>query len=198
MKTSVVQIGLVSLIGWTIAVVGTLILSLMGVAHPFFALNELITRAEVSGVYNFETFGVIFTLWATSAFLLVSGPNLFTSPSIESLFPIILLLIVGFLVGYLLGFSRGVPANILIVGGGTILGILLAFLVPYSLPTAGLSLEDQELMKGIVGTLVKITYLVPPNFIAESVITMGLCIGSGLIGGIGRKVIGPKRKKKRK
>ncbi|MFX0201478.1 MAG: hypothetical protein ACFFCW_35625 [Candidatus Hodarchaeota archaeon] len=176
----------ISLISWAIIEVVIFFFSLLSLADPFFALNELFSRYDATGTYNFSYFGIVFNLWATSTFLSASGLNLLTPPlSIESLFPPLLLIGVTAAIGYYLGFVKAIPTFLLLLAWGTILGLVLAILIPFTVPTAGLSPEDKEIVNDSVGDFLKMTFLIPVNLLFEVLFTIGLCLGGVAIGGIG-------------
>ncbi|MHA2226784.1 MAG: hypothetical protein ACXAC8_16345 [Candidatus Hodarchaeales archaeon] len=189
---------LISIAGWMIVIIGIFIISLLGLADPFLALQEVFSRNDVSVIYNFEAFGIIFKLWAISALIPISGLNLLISPLlIESLFPIFILLIISIGTGYLLGIKKGIPINVLLLVWGTIFGILLAVLIPFTLPTAGIAPEDIAAIQGLSGDLVRLTFLIPPNLLTDAALTLGLCLGSVVIGGLGQRIISPDKAKAR-
>ena len=107
MKPLVKDILIVSLIGWMIAALGTLILSFLALADPFFALEEFFLRYGSTGNYTFEYFGLVFTLWVSSTFIPVSSLNFLTSPiTILSLVPFALLLVASGFIGFKVGFKK--------------------------------------------------------------------------------------------
>jgi hypothetical protein len=185
---------LIFLLGWFIVVVGIWIFSILGLANPFFSLTEIFVKVGVEVTYDFNTFGFLFNLWAISATLPVLSLNLFSQPlAIDGLIPFLTLSIICIFAGFKLGMRKGIPTSILIVFGGTILGIVLAVSVPFTLPTAGVSPEDQTIIRGLGDELIKLTYLIPLNFLVEVIITLGFAIGSVFIGVIGRKILTPEK-----
>ena len=97
------KILLFSFIGGLIAVISSFILTIAGIIDPFVFLAEIFARAEVTYSYDFETFGIFLKLWTSAAFLPIAGQNLLNSPLlIESLLPLILMIVISFVLGYLL------------------------------------------------------------------------------------------------
>lgn len=185
-----IKIILFSLGCWLILTFSILILSVFNIADPFFTLEEFFSRFGSSGTYSFPAFGLVFSLWSISSFLAVFGLNLITAPlSLGSLFPIIILFTITVSVGYFVGLRKGIPITILLLMWGTLFGLLLSLIVPYTLPTTGLSSEDQDNVLNLGGNLFKLTYLIPLNLIFELIITIGLCIGGLGIGFISQKIV---------
>ena len=191
-----------SLLGWVVLIFITYILAILGLADPASAVAAVFQKYEVTSTLNAATFGPIFNLWVISASIPISVMALSSSPLlIESIFPFILVLIMCGALGYVFGVKKGLMAICLLVVYGIVFGVLLGFLTPLTLPAAALSPEDQAVIQGLGGSFAKLTVLMPINLLPELILTMGLCLGTGLIGGfIPQKFSGirPKRKKKKK
>jgi hypothetical protein len=188
-----------SFIGGLIAVLGSFILTILGIIDPFVLLAEIFAKAEITYSYDFETFGIFLKLWTSAAFLPIAGQNLLISPlQVESLLPLILMIAISFVLGYLLKIPDGLSASILVLLMSMGISMVFAIVVPHTLPSIGLSPSDLAQLRGLTDELVFLTIFTPPNWLEGSVITFGSCLLASLAGGLIHKVISPNKPKSKK
>ena len=198
------KILLYSFLGGLIAVIGSFVLTLLGIIDPYILLAEIFAKAEIAYVYDFETFGVFLKLWTSAALLPIAGQNLLNSPLyLESLLPLFLLIVICFVLGYLLKIPDGISASVLVILMSMGISMVFAIVVPHTLPSIGLSPSDLAQLRGLTDELVFLTIFTPPNWLAGSIITFGSCLLASGSGGLIHKVISPdkpksKRKKRKK
>ncbi len=159
MKAYIKETFIVSFSGWVLVAVGTVGLSLIALADPFSALKEFLQRYGSTSSYTFEYFGLVFNLWTSSTFIHVISLNILLSPlSLPSLILFLLLLGASGLIGYFVGIKKGIPSVLLLFVLSTIFGLVLAIITPATIPTAGLSPEDQQVVQGLGEEFFKLTY----------------------------------------
>jgi hypothetical protein len=190
-----------SFIGWFVLILLIILLGFIGLANPLFTMQAMFSQYGVESVYHFQTFGIIFTVWAISATLSIMILNIISSAAVlEAIVPFLLLFIVCVLLGYKLRLKEGILSVITLFVLSTMLALGLSFFVSGSLPTSGLSPEDAALISSLGDEITKLTYLIPPNRIVDVVLTVASGLAGAVFGHILYPVVESRRKttKKRK
>ena len=82
---------LYSFLGGLIAVIGSFVLTVLGIIDPYILLAEIFAKADITYAYDFETFGIFLKLWTSAALLPIAGQNFIISPvGLECLCPLFL------------------------------------------------------------------------------------------------------------
>ena len=190
------KILLFSFSGGLVAIVGSFILTIMGIFDPFILLTEIFAKANIAYTYDFETFGILLKLWTAGGLLPIAGQYLFVSPfQLGSLLPLVLMIAISFGLGYLLKIPDGLSASILMIIMSMGISMVFAILVPHTLPSTGLSPSDLANLRGLTDELVFLTIFAPPNWLAGSIITFGSCTLAGLAGSLIHDIIKPEKSK---
>ena len=170
-----------SFIGWFVLVLLNILLGFIGLSNPLFTMQVMFSQYGVDSIYHFQTFGIIFTVWAISATVSIMILNIISSAVVlESIVPFMLFFIVRVLFGYKLRLKEGILSVLTLFILSTLLAIVISFFVSGSLPTSGLSPEDAALISSLGDEITKLTYLIPPNRIFDVVLTAS----SGVIGAV--------------
>lgn len=179
------KILLYSFIGGLIALIGTYLLTGFGILHPYVMFEEILSKAEITYEYDFETFGPILKMWTAGALLPITGEYLFLTPfSAPSLIPLILLILICVVIGFQLKLPDGISASIMVLFMSMGISILLTIIVPHTLPVTGLSPSDTANLKGLTDELILLTLLTPPNWLLGSIVTFGSCVIAGILGAV--------------
>ena len=158
-------------------------------------MQAMFSQYGVDSYYNFQTFGIFFTVWAISATLSIMILNIISSTVVlEVIVPFLLFFIVCITFGYKLRLKEGIFSVITLFILSTLLALVLSFFVSGSLPTSGLTPEDAALITSLGDEITKLTYLIPPNRILDVVLTLA----SGLVGAVVGHILYPVVESKRK
>ncbi|MHA2174992.1 MAG: hypothetical protein ACXABI_09200 [Candidatus Hodarchaeales archaeon] len=180
---------LFSLLGGVIVALGSYLLVFLNVLDPYYNLDQVFNKFGLTYSYEFSTFGEVFRLWSTVAMLPITGQNLLASVfSLESLFPLLLFFGVCVILGYFLKVPNGLSASLLVFLWTMVISMVIAFFMPHTLPSLGLSPSDTNYLKGLADELILLTLLTPPNMLEGTIITLGSVILGGGLGGMIHRV----------
>lgn len=148
-------------------------------------MEQVFNKFGLTYSYEFSTFGEVFRLWSTVAMLPITGQNLLAPVfSLESIFPLLLFFVVCVILGYLLKLPNGLSASLFVFLWTMVISMVIAFFMPHTLPSLGLSPSDVDYLKGLVDELIFLTLLTPPNMIEGTIITLGTVLLGGGLGGM--------------
>jgi len=173
-----------SLIAGAVVVAGAYIAALTGLSNPYGIIDQFFESFGIPYTYDFNTFGEMFRFWSATALFPSTSQLVLTSPSmVGSLIPLVVFAVVCFLTGYIYKIPNGISVSVLVFLWTTIIGVVAAALVPYSLPAIGLSPADYEFVRGLADELILFTILAPPNMLLGTCITLGVGVVAAIIGG---------------
>ena len=192
-----------SLIAGAFVVVGAYVAALTGLSNPYGIVDQFFESFGINYTYDFNSFGEMFRLWSAAALFPATSQLILTSPSmIGSLIPLVLFAVICCITGYLYKIPNGISVSILVFLWTTIIAIVAAVILPYTLPAVGLSPADYEFVRGLADELILFTILAPPNMLVGTTITLCVGIVASIVGGgfhkLPQLVKGKREKKKPK